>query len=77
MNQEQSREEAGDHSQHHRRSQQTSEREELRTIAFRMREIQRLFSIRVEQENRKLEADGIKRVTNTRFSDPDEEPSEN
>lgn len=45
----------------------TSDREEIRTIAFRMREIQRLLSIRVEQENRKLEAEGITPVTNTRF----------
>lgn len=45
----------------------TTDRDELRTIAFRMREIQRLLSIRVEQENRKLDADGIDPVSNTRF----------
>lgn len=46
----------------------------LRTIGFRMREIQRLLSIRVEQENRRLEAEGIDRVTDTGFRDdsPDE-----
>lgn len=41
---------------------ESSERDELRTIGFRMREIQRLLSVRVEQENRRLEADGIERV---------------
>lgn len=45
---------------------ETTEREELRTIAFRMREIQRLLGVRVEQENRKLEAEGIDPVTDTR-----------
>lgn len=41
---------------------ESSERDELRTIGFRMREIQRLLSVRVEQENRRLEAEGIERV---------------
>jgi hypothetical protein len=45
----------------------TTDRDELRTIAFRMREIQRLLSMRVEQENRRLEADGVEPVRNTRF----------
>jgi len=40
---------------------------ELRTIAFRMRELQRLLSMRVEQENRRLEAEGIEPVTRPRF----------
>lgn len=48
-------------------SSDTSERDELRTIAFRMREIQRLLSVRVEQENRKLDAEGIQPVTDLRF----------
>lgn len=48
-------------------SSETSERDELRTIAFRMREIQRLLSVRVEQENRRLEAEGIESVPTARF----------
>jgi len=40
-----------------------NDRAELRTIAFRMREMQRLLAIRVEQENRRLEADGIEPVS--------------
>lgn len=46
---------------------ETNQQDELRTIGFRMREIQRLLSIRVEQENRRLEADGIEPVTETQF----------
>lgn len=52
-----------------------SERGELRTIAFRMRELQRLLSMRVEQENRRLEAEGLDPVNRPRFleeSDADE-----
>ena len=41
--------------------------EQLRTIAFRLRELQRLMSMRVEQENRRLEAEGIDPVTRPRF----------
>lgn len=41
--------------------------EELRTISFRMREIQRLLSMRVEQENRRLEAEGIEPVSESAF----------
>lgn len=48
-------------------SSSSSERDELRTIAFRMREIQRLLTVRVEQENRKLEADDIDPVDTTQF----------
>lgn len=48
-------------------SAETSERDELRTIAFRIREIQRLLSARVEQENRRLEAEGIEPVSNAGF----------
>jgi hypothetical protein len=48
---------------------ESSEREELRTIAFRMRELQRLFSIRVEQENRRLEAEGIDPVPTAGFQE--------
>lgn len=45
----------------------SEQRDELRTMAFRMREIQRLLSMRVEQENRRLEADGLERVTDSSF----------
>ncbi len=58
-------------------SSETSERDELRTIAFRMREIQRLLSARVEQENRRLEAEGIEPVHTARFQEqhvPEETP---
>lgn len=48
-------------------SSETSERDELRTMAFRMREIQRLLSVRVEQENRRLEAEGIEPVPTAQF----------
>jgi hypothetical protein len=48
---------------------ETTERDELRTMAFRMREIQRLLSVRVEQENRKLEAEGIEPVSTARFQE--------
>ncbi len=46
----------------------SSAREELRTIAFRLREMQRLFSMRVEQENRRLEAEGIEPVQEATFA---------
>jgi hypothetical protein len=45
----------------------SSERGELRTIAFRMRELQRLLSMRVEQENRRLKAEGLDPVNRPRF----------
>ena len=48
-------------------SSAATEQGELRTIAFRMRELQRLLSMRVEQENRRLEAEGIEPVTRPRF----------
>lgn len=41
--------------------------EHLRTIAFRMREIQRLIAVRVEQENRRLEDEGLDPVEESRF----------
>lgn len=41
----------------------TDEPTELRTISFRMRELQRLLAIRVEQENRRLEAEGLEPVS--------------
>jgi hypothetical protein len=44
-----------------------SERDELRTMSFRMREIQRLLAARVEQENRRLEAEGLEPVDESRF----------
>lgn len=40
-------------------AEQADESDELRTIGFRLREIQRLLSVRVEQENRRLEAEGV------------------
>jgi hypothetical protein len=43
--------------------EKTTTRDEVRTIAFRLREIQRLLSTRVAQENRRLEADGLDPVT--------------
>lgn len=42
--------------------------DELRTIAFRLRELQRLLAARVEQENRRLAAEGIDPVTDRGFS---------
>ncbi|NHN49269.1 hypothetical protein G9464_16980 [Halostella sp. JP-L12] len=50
-------------------SSETSKREELRTMAFRMREIKRLLSARVEQENRRLEAEGIAPVLTASFQE--------
>lgn len=47
--------------------------DELRTIAFRLREIQRLLGARVKQENRRLEADGIEPVTDHDFYRPEGE----
>jgi len=42
-------------------------REELRTIAFRLREVQRYLSMRVQQENRRLEAEGIEPIGEATF----------
>ncbi|MFB9808566.1 hypothetical protein ACFFQF_27010 [Haladaptatus pallidirubidus] len=42
-------------------------RDELRTIGFRLREIQRLLGMRVKQENRRLETEGIDPVSSTSF----------
>ena len=41
--------------------------QELRTLSFRMREIQRLLNMRVEQENRRLEAEGLEPVPERSF----------
>lgn len=41
--------------------------DELRAVGFRLREIQRLLAVRVEQENRRLEAEGIDPVDESRF----------
>lgn len=49
-------------------TRRTDERDELRTLAFRMREIQRLLAMRVEQENRRLESEGLEPVTEAAFS---------
>lgn len=60
-------------------SSETSERDEIRTMAFRMREIQRLLNVRVEQENRRLEAEGIEPVSTARFQEqpvPEDVPEE-
>ena len=46
---------------------QDAEPAHLRTVAFRMREIQRLLAVRVEQENRRLAADGLEPVAQHRF----------
>lgn len=55
------------------------EADELRTIAFRLREIQRLLGARVAQENRWLEAEGLEPVTDHDFfrfrEDPDDDES--
>jgi hypothetical protein len=50
-------------------SDRSHQDEELRTIGFRLREIQRLLAIRVEQENRRLDAEGLDRVSDTGFRD--------
>lgn len=55
---------------------ETGSEEELRTIAFRLREIQRLLGLRIAQENRRLEDEGMEPVTESEFfrnSRPDEE----
>lgn len=48
-------------------AEETTSAEQLRTISFRLRELQRLQAMRVEQENRRLEAEGIDPVTETDF----------
>ena len=48
-------------------TEQGTEADQLRTVAFRMREIQRLLATRVEQENRRLEAEGLEPVEQSRF----------
>lgn len=50
-----------------RGSERSDETDELRTLGFRLREIQRLLAVRVEQENRRLEAEGIDPVEQSRF----------
>lgn len=54
----------------------SDERDELRTISFRLREIQRLLGARVTQENRRLEAAGIEPVTDHDFFHPEDEREE-
>lgn len=53
-------------------SDQPTESDELRTISFRMREIQRLLAVRVEQENRRLQEEGLEPVTESKFREPSE-----
>ena len=48
-------------------TKQSDTRDELRTIGFRLREIQRLMSMRVQQENRRLEAECIDPITEATF----------
>lgn len=43
-------------------------RDELRTISFRLREVQRLLTMRVAQENRRLADEGLEPVTDDEFS---------
>jgi hypothetical protein len=52
--------------------------QELRTLSFRMREIQRLLNMRVEQENRRLEAEGLEPVPERSFKpdEPDQQAAE-
>jgi len=50
--------------------------QELRTIAFRLREIQRLLAARVEQENRRLQSEGIDPVADRRFYPLQEDAAE-
>lgn len=45
--------------------------DELRTIGFRLRELQRLLSMRVAQENRRLEAEGLDPVTEPPMAEED------
>lgn len=50
-----------------RSSEQTDTDDELRAVGFRLREIQRSLSVRAEQENRRLQADGIEPATDSEF----------
>lgn len=54
------------------REESTSE-DELRAISFRLRELQRLVGMRVRQENRRLEEEGLEPVTDHAFFKPEEE----
>lgn len=55
--------------------QVSDSRDELRTIAFRLREIQRLLGMRVTQENVRLEAEELSPVTEAKFfKETDHEP---
>jgi len=47
----------------------SASRDELRTIGFRLREIQHLLAVRVAQENRRLEQAGIEPVEDPPFAD--------
>lgn len=48
-------------------SEASGTKEELRTVAFRLREIQRLLGIRVAQENRRLEQEGLDPVNESDY----------
>lgn len=57
--------------------EETTGNEELRTIGFRLREIQRLLAVRVEQENRRLAAEGVEPVSEAdRFRSEGADPEE-
>lgn len=49
---------------------------ELRTIAFRLREIQRLLGARIAQENRRMAAEGLDPVTEGEFYRPEDADEE-
>ncbi len=54
--------------EHSETAGQTSDsRDELRTMSFRLREIQHLLAMRVAQENRRLEAEGLEPVEDPPF----------
>lgn len=58
------------------RTAESDTRDELRTIAFRLREIHRLLGARVEQENRRLEAEGIEPVRGHAFSEAERDDAD-
>lgn len=56
-----------------RPQEETTVAQELRTLSFRLREIQRLLNMRVEQENRRLEAEGLDPVPERAFEADDDQ----
>lgn len=55
---------------------QADETDEIRTVGFRLREIQRLLAVRVEQENRRLEQEGLDPVSEPEFRNPEHRAGE-